>query len=155
MDLLADAVVALWGGGRSIGCKRIGIRVGEKLHEVLVNEYEMLRARDSGDFFVIPPQTNVELNGDSASNAFPEYTSACTTQVENVFSRTRLTTIASSTIGDSMTMQTNDPARHARCARPARMPQIHYRGLAKTRSWGLLRRAETTLEEPNSWRAGC
>src|SRR5262249_24293704 len=35
MDLLADAMVALWGGGRSIGCKRIGMRVGEKLHEVL------------------------------------------------------------------------------------------------------------------------
>jgi len=84
MDLLADAVVALWATGRPIERKRIGMRIGEKIHEVLINEYEMVRARDSGDFFVIPPPAAGEPADDSASDAFPEYTSASTPQIENV-----------------------------------------------------------------------
>ena len=34
----------------------IGIRSGEKIHEILVNEYEMLRSVEESDYFVIHPE---------------------------------------------------------------------------------------------------
>lgn len=34
----------------------VGIRPGEKIHEVLVNEYEMLRATDDGPFYTVHPE---------------------------------------------------------------------------------------------------
>lgn len=39
----------------------IGIRPGEKLHEVLVSHYEAARAYDSGNYYVILPY--IDMNG--------------------------------------------------------------------------------------------
>jgi len=53
----------------------IGIRPGEKMHEVLVNEYEMLRAKEDDDFFVIYPEY-VQAPIKTTNEAFgTEYTS--------------------------------------------------------------------------------
>jgi FlaA1/EpsC-like NDP-sugar epimerase len=43
-------------GEREIEMVDIGIRPGEKVHEILVSEDESLRTRDLGDYFVIKPQ---------------------------------------------------------------------------------------------------
>jgi UDP-N-acetylglucosamine 4,6-dehydratase/5-epimerase len=37
----------------------VGIRPGEKIHEILVNEYEMQRGTESKEFFTIHPEYNV------------------------------------------------------------------------------------------------
>ena len=71
--------------GQDHPIKEIGARPGEKLHEVLVNEYEIQRARDEDGYFIIPP----EYPGPSTlpPNGHPfgeEYTSANTTQLTDV-----------------------------------------------------------------------
>ncbi len=58
----------------------VGIRPGEKLHEILVNEYEMQRAREQPRYFTIYPEYRV------ATDVCPrplgeEYTSANTEQL--------------------------------------------------------------------------
>jgi UDP-N-acetylglucosamine 4,6-dehydratase/5-epimerase len=57
-----------------------GIRPGEKLHEVLVNEYEMQRVREDGDYFVIYPEYRADRELTPQRLGF-EYTSEHTTQV--------------------------------------------------------------------------
>jgi UDP-N-acetylglucosamine 4,6-dehydratase/5-epimerase len=39
------------------GFKSVGIRAGEKIHETLVNEEELLRAVDMGRYYKIPPES--------------------------------------------------------------------------------------------------
>lgn len=39
------------------GYKEVGIRAGEKIHETLVNEEELLRAVDVGNYYRIPPES--------------------------------------------------------------------------------------------------
>lgn len=59
--------------------QELGSRAGEKLHEVLVNEYEMQRAREAEGYFVIYPEYS-----SPGSNGHPfgeEYTSANTAQI--------------------------------------------------------------------------
>lgn len=80
VDLLARVMINKYGGGRTIQTKVIGMRVGEKMHEVLVNEYEMLRAIERGEFYVILPQRE----GDDPSRATDgrgEYCSNTTRQI--------------------------------------------------------------------------
>lgn len=57
----------------------VGTRPGEKLHEVLVSEEEMWRARELDDYYVIPPW---HRSGDATvspeQDQFPEYSSGDT-----------------------------------------------------------------------------
>ncbi|OGE18073.1 hypothetical protein A3F00_02050 [Candidatus Daviesbacteria bacterium RIFCSPHIGHO2_12_FULL_37_11] len=39
------------------GYKEVGVRAGEKMHETLISEEEMIRAEDQGDYFRIPPES--------------------------------------------------------------------------------------------------
>ena len=71
IDVLARAV-----GGENYPREAIGIRPGEKLHEVLINEEEMRRARDHGDLFVIGPRER------SVTPVMREYTSRSTEQLD-------------------------------------------------------------------------
>jgi FlaA1/EpsC-like NDP-sugar epimerase len=84
VDALAEAMIRRYGKGRRIETKIVGMRPGEKLHEVLVNEYEMLRAVDLGEFFVIPPEQHPDEASGKAGAQFPEYTSDVTRQVTSI-----------------------------------------------------------------------
>jgi len=83
VDLLADAIISRHGGDpRSIQKVVTGIRPGEKIHEVLVNEHEMPRSAELDDYFIIRP----ELQGVMNTNGRPpgyEYTSANAQQLES------------------------------------------------------------------------
>jgi len=58
----------------------IGIRPGEKIHEILVNEYEMLRATESDQYFTIHPEYRKPENPVNRPLG-EEYTSANTQQL--------------------------------------------------------------------------
>ncbi|MCB0429376.1 MAG: polysaccharide biosynthesis protein [Flavobacteriales bacterium] len=61
----------------------VGIRPGEKIDEVLVNEYEITRAVESKDYFEIIPEYK-ENNGNANYEPGYEYTSANTTRLKTV-----------------------------------------------------------------------
>ena len=61
----------------------VGIRPGEKIHEILVNEYEMQRASEEADYFVIHPEYRVPDSREIRPLG-TEYTSANTRQLESV-----------------------------------------------------------------------
>ncbi|MBE0651160.1 MAG: polysaccharide biosynthesis protein [Bacteroidales bacterium] len=48
-------------GNKSTKIKQIGIRPGEKIHEVLVSRYEAKRAFEQGNYYVILP--NIDMHG--------------------------------------------------------------------------------------------
>ena len=79
---LAKTMLVKYGDGDFDKINIIGIRPGEKLDEVLVNEYEIQRAIENPDFFMIPAEySKPELN-----SAYPigyEYTSGNTKQLVN------------------------------------------------------------------------
>jgi FlaA1/EpsC-like NDP-sugar epimerase len=62
--------------GASYPVTTIGIRAGEKTHEVLVNEYEMRRSDETIDFFTVRPEYQEAKLHDVPAGA--EYTSANT-----------------------------------------------------------------------------
>jgi UDP-N-acetylglucosamine 4,6-dehydratase len=77
---LARALIMKYGGGVDIPVRVIGIRPGEKVDEVLVNEYEIQRAIESEEYFTIYP----EYRASTVTNRHPvgyEYTSANTRRV--------------------------------------------------------------------------
>src|SRR3990167_1725504 len=55
---LADVVINRLGNKKS-KTKLIGIRPGEKVHEILVSKYEIPRTYDFGEYFVILPQISL------------------------------------------------------------------------------------------------
>jgi len=62
--------------GRDIGIEYIGIRPGEKIHEVLVSEEEVFRTYERGGYYVIRPMLP-ELDGERGERALDrEYSSA-------------------------------------------------------------------------------
>lgn len=65
----------------------VGVRPGEKLHEVLVNEYELQRAVESDTYFVVNPEYRTLSTAVKEPGA--EYTSANTRQL-NIDGITRL-----------------------------------------------------------------
>ena len=67
-------------GNKDTKIKNVGIRPGEKLHEILISKYEKSRIVDSGEFYIILPQislSNIEKNYLISSNIHlqNEYTS--------------------------------------------------------------------------------
>ncbi len=84
IGLLADAVLVSMGLEPERLEKVVtGIRPGEKIHEVLVNEHEIRRASESPDFFIIHPEWR-ELPPGNGRPAGYEYTSANTRQIESL-----------------------------------------------------------------------
>ncbi len=79
---LAETMIKKYGDGDLSKIITTGIRPGEKIDEVLVNEYEIRRAEESPQFFTVHPEyTIVPVN-----NSYPhgyEYTSANTHRIEN------------------------------------------------------------------------
>jgi UDP-N-acetylglucosamine 4,6-dehydratase/5-epimerase len=63
--------------------KVVGIRPGEKLHEVLVNEYEMQRLTEQRDYYTIHPEYRVPKNL-TPKPLGEEYTSANTQRLERM-----------------------------------------------------------------------
>ena len=62
--------------------KTVGIRPGEKIHEILVNEYEMRRSVETNGFFRIHPEYRLP-NQQSQRPVGEEYTSANTEQLSD------------------------------------------------------------------------
>jgi UDP-N-acetylglucosamine 4,6-dehydratase/5-epimerase len=74
---LAKALITKYGGRKKIPVRTVGIRPGEKIDEVLVNEYELQRAGETKDYFTIHPEYRVPP-GTSHYPVGTEYTSANT-----------------------------------------------------------------------------
>lgn len=110
MDFLAKCMIQKYGNDNgifsgtkitekyNIETKIVGIRAGEKLHETLINEYEMLFADDVGDYYkisedieeniisgrIINGRKDNNLNNNlnnSLDNKYEEYTSLNTRQI--------------------------------------------------------------------------
>ena len=78
---LAEAMAAKFSlRGANHPIETLGIRPGEKIHETLVNEYEIQRVREEKDYFAIYPE--YRNDGDfSSKEVGVEYTSENTTQL--------------------------------------------------------------------------
>ena len=82
---LAEACVSLFKASNEV--KVIGIREGEKMHETLLSEEELLRAEDMGDFFRVRSEwfgdyAKYETSGIAASLPAGAYTSENTTRLD-------------------------------------------------------------------------
>lgn len=88
MDFLAQSMIQKYGNNNNNYFDIIGIRAGEKLHETLINEYEMLFTKELDDHYVIE-NSNIEekiINSGIISVAdikkrYKEYTSNNTKQI--------------------------------------------------------------------------
>ena len=56
---LARGMIEKYAAGRDVPIREIGIRPGEKIDEVLVNEYEIRRATETEDYFTIHPEYRI------------------------------------------------------------------------------------------------
>lgn len=86
MENLAKAMCEIF--DYKVGYTEVGIRNGEKMHETLVSQEEMMRAVDLGDYFDIPPESQdldyqkYFSDGDKVDpNKIEPYTSGNTTQL--------------------------------------------------------------------------
>ena len=77
---LAQAMIERYGEGRDVAVKEIGIRPGEKIDEVLVNEYEIRRATESETYFTIHPEYRIP-DVECGYEYGYEYSSANTTRL--------------------------------------------------------------------------
>jgi UDP-N-acetylglucosamine 4,6-dehydratase/5-epimerase len=82
MSDLARALIAKYAGGADVPVRTIGIRPGEKVDEVLVNEYEIQRALEADHYFTIYPEYRVPAQTTSYPVGY-EYTSANTTRLSD------------------------------------------------------------------------
>ncbi|MBI3103848.1 polysaccharide biosynthesis protein [Candidatus Daviesbacteria bacterium] len=55
IEILAKALCKIF--DHKTGIQEVGVRAGEKIHETLVSEEEFLRAKDLGDYYKIPSET--------------------------------------------------------------------------------------------------
>jgi UDP-N-acetylglucosamine 4,6-dehydratase len=79
---LAKAMIKKYGDGDESKIKTVGIRPGEKIDEVLVNEYEIRRSVENDAFFVIHPEYRPFIENHTYPSGY-EYTSANTKQLNN------------------------------------------------------------------------
>ena len=77
---LAKTMIKKYGDGDISKIKNVGIRPGEKLDEVLVNEYEIRRSKESDQFFVVSPEYRPTEENHTYTSGY-EYTSANTKQL--------------------------------------------------------------------------
>jgi UDP-N-acetylglucosamine 4,6-dehydratase/5-epimerase len=82
IDNLFKAIQKIF--NKKLSYKIIGVRNGEKFHETLISKEEMLRAKNQGKFYIIPPEYK-EINyskyffkGTSNTKIFEEYNSSNT-----------------------------------------------------------------------------
>ncbi len=80
---LARAMIEKFGNGADIPVREIGIRPGEKIDEVLVNEYEIRRAVETDQYFTIHPEYRLPATDCHYPLGY-EYTSANTEQLTSV-----------------------------------------------------------------------
>ena len=80
---LAKAMVLSFGDGDFDRIMTVGVRAGEKLHEVLVNEYEMTRATETSEYFCVYPEYR-DLGMAKESFFGLEYTSVNATQLDQL-----------------------------------------------------------------------
>lgn len=59
---LVNAMIELYGEGQNLKIKEIGIRQGEKMHEELITEEEMGRAKEQSSVYVIPPYGSLDYD---------------------------------------------------------------------------------------------
>jgi FlaA1/EpsC-like NDP-sugar epimerase len=90
VTLIADAIIS-WIGADAQRIPKIvvGIRPGEKIHEVLVNEYEIRKSVESEEFFVIEPEYQHSVPSSGRPPGY-EYTSANTQQIVSIPDMVRL-----------------------------------------------------------------
>lgn len=87
MRMLAKSMIRKYSGeewidGGQDNIKIIGIRAGEKLHETLINEYEMLFTKDMGDYYIINDTLGDKIIEEKViESMYVEYTSANTRQI--------------------------------------------------------------------------
>jgi UDP-N-acetylglucosamine 4,6-dehydratase/5-epimerase len=79
---LARALIVKYGGGVEVPVRTLGIRPGEKVDEVLVNEYEIQRAQETETYFTIYPEYRVPAVATRYAVGY-EYTSANTTRMSD------------------------------------------------------------------------
>ena len=77
---LATTMIKLFGDGDLKKIELVGVRPGEKIDEVLVNEYEIQRAKESKLYFEIQPEYRTFKDNASYPIGY-EYTSANTKQL--------------------------------------------------------------------------
>lgn len=79
---LAKAMIRKYGDGDLDRIEIVGIRPGEKLDEVLVNEYEITRAFETENYFEIEPEYKKHKSNTSYEAGY-EYTSANTKRLNS------------------------------------------------------------------------
>lgn len=79
---LAKTMIKKYGDGDMSKIKGVGIRPGEKIDEVLVNEYEIRRSVENESFFVIHPEYRPFVENHTYPSGY-EYTSANTKQLNS------------------------------------------------------------------------
>jgi FlaA1/EpsC-like NDP-sugar epimerase len=77
---LAKTMIKKYGNGNDTNIRVVGIRPGEKIDEVLVNEYEIRRSEENDDFFVVYPEYGPTVENHNYPSGY-EYTSANTMQL--------------------------------------------------------------------------
>jgi FlaA1/EpsC-like NDP-sugar epimerase len=78
---LAECMIKKYGDGDLKRIEEIGIRPGEKMDEVLLNEYEIRRSKETEQFFEISPEYRLDHENGNYPLAY-EYSSANTERID-------------------------------------------------------------------------
>jgi FlaA1/EpsC-like NDP-sugar epimerase len=68
---LASAIIEMVGNSTT-SVRHIGIRSGEKIHEILISRYETSRVIRSGEWFIILPMLNIPKVSTKYSDLVPD-----------------------------------------------------------------------------------
>lgn len=80
IQYLAETMLKKYGDGDMDRIEIVGIRPGEKMDETLLNEYEVRRSKETGEFFEVCPEYRKEYENNDFDLGY-EYTSANTRQL--------------------------------------------------------------------------